>query len=852
MIKNYFIINNTLIPVIAGGSIESVGSTLTVSFDGSFANNPNTSKSSDILFTQLALGEGPIYRINPNGPQDIEIDDRYVDDLVNFNTNNTKQDIFIASYNTGALTQKPMPAFGKELVTNIRFNSPILLKSGLSSNPDVTAPASTSLLFYPTSPTDVLNPLDSIRIKLNVTDLKTSNIDGDEASQLSLAALIHPADELSNINNYIAGGGMIINSLVVGGMAAELEVKIPDTAKTNAGYRISVVKISDDIAEDGYTSEVEVIGFDEIRKTALSYPRTALAGYAVKSTDFRTDSIPIYTSLLKALIVDVPSNYNQPILEKGEVDWRQIEVPSSGSLSLTTRGYRLQNPGYDQLLTDPNPLIYIGPWDGTYKKDWTENPVWIIKYILTDVFNVPESAIDKYNFYSVAQYCDAVNPTTGRFEGVRGFSDGSFRFKPNDYLTGALETLLGLPEGTEVLERRFTCGLSVTDATDGYSLLSAIASSFRGVVSTSGGRIRLLVDRPDTLPVALFNETNVEKGSFVLSGITEEDVVTGVEVSYINFANHFKKETVTVDSENPQLIDFERRINIDAVGCTRKSQAIRLGKYLLDSNSLLKRKVQFTAFADASDLEIGDVISVAQQLSSTPYGYGGVVHSNSASGNSSVRVEHYTSPAMTEAIFTANTLPVSLKIFKQATNDIDYYLLSNTNYSFSTSSFTHAGYDLLDINIVAKMNKVTRVFSSYTSFSESETPSTGDLWALGEIDPTNVFSQKADKLFKVDDLNILTNGRVNITATEYESSLLTQIDNSAVSATSVTSLNLNYVTPPPPVLSLRSVPTRNKEGIIAYSAVVGASIDSSNYYVPVSTVINYGAITDIIDVFSQG
>ena len=851
MNKQYFLINNTLIPFISGGSVESIGSTLTVSFDGSSALNPNTSKSSDILFTQLAIGEGPIYRINPNGPQDIEIDDRYIDDLINFTTNNTKPEIFSTSYNTGTLTQRTMPAFGRELVTNVRFNSPIILKSGLSSNPDIVAPAVTSLLFYPTSPTDGLTPIDSIKIKFNVTDLKTTGTTGDDSSQLIVAVLIHPGTELSNINNYIAGGGMVITSLVVGGMATELEVKIPDSKKTNNGYRVSVVKISDDVAEDGYTSEIEVVGFDEIRKTAFSYPRTALAGYAVKSTDFRKDSIPTFSSLIKGLIVDVPSNYNQPVLKDGEVDWRQVEVPSTGADSYTSRGYRLQKSG-DTLLTDANPLIYLGPWDGSYKSDWTENPVWIIKYILTNVFNIPESAIDKYNFYSVAQYCDAVDSYTGRFVGVKGFADGSFRFKPNGFLTGTLETLIGLSEGTQILERRFVSGISITDTTDGYSLLSALASSFRGFVSSSGGRIRLIVDKPDTLPVALFNETNIDKNSFKLSGIREEDIVTGVDVSYVNLNNHFKKETLTLNSEDPRLIDYEKRISIDAIACTRKSQAIRLAKYILDSNSLLKRKVQFTAFADASDLEIGDVISVSQQISNTSYGYGGIIHSNSSTANGTVYLEHYTSPSMANSIFTSNTYPLGLKVFRQEKNTIDYYLLSNTNYQFSASAFTYSGYDLLNVTVLSRMNLATKVFSSYTTFTSGVSPSTGDIWALGEIDVNNVFLQKSDKLFKVDELTILTEGKVNITATEYESSMLSAVDNAAISATSSTSLNLNYVTPPPPVLSLRSIPAKTKEGTISYSAVFNASVDSSNYNVPVTTVINYGAITNIIDVLTQG
>lgn len=851
MIKTYILVQGLLVPFISGGSVESVGSTFAVSFDSSVANNPNTSKSSDIQFVQLALGEGPVYRINPNGPQDIEIDDRYIDDLVNFTTNNVKSEVFGYVYQTGTLTQASMPSFGREIINSVRFNSPVVLKSGLSSNPEVPAPAPASVLFFPTSPSDGLNPIDSVRIKLNVTDLKTTGLNGDESSQLTLAALVHPFDELSNINNYLAGGGMIITSLVVGGMAAELEVKIPDNKKSSAGYRVSVLKISDDVAEEGYTSEVEVTGFDEIRKSPFAYPRTAIAGYAVKSTDFRKDSLPTFTSLLKGLIVDVPSNYNQPILPSGEVDWRQIEVPSSGADSYATRGYRLQRTGA-QLLTEANPLIYVGPWDGTYKKDWTENPVWVIKYILTDVLGLPDSAIDKYNFYSVAQYCDAVDSATGRFIGVGGFADGGFRFKPNNYLTGVLENLLGLPAGTPIKERRFVLGLSITDNTDVYSVISGIASSFRGVVSYSSGKIRLIVDKPESLPVAMFNETNIEQNSFKLSGVREEDIITGVDVSYINFNDHFRKEVVTLDREDPSQIDFENKISIDAVACTRKSQALRLARYILDSNSLLKRKLQFTAYADASDLEIGDIISVSQQISNTAYGFGGVVHSNSSAGASNVYLEYYTSPPITDSVFSSNVNPLAIKIFSQSDNLIDYYLVSNTSYSFSNTGFSFNGSDIVDVTVVSKLNPFTKQFEAYSSFTANNYPKQGDLWALGEIDVKNVFNQTADKLFKVEQLSLLSDGKVTITATEYDQSILFAADNAALTSDSITSTNLNYVTPPPPILSIRAVPARDSQGVIAYRATITATTDTANYNVPVTTAINYGAITNIIDVISQG
>ena len=39
--------------------------------------------STDILFLTTGLGEGPVYRINPNGPQDIEVQDGNIDDMIN-------------------------------------------------------------------------------------------------------------------------------------------------------------------------------------------------------------------------------------------------------------------------------------------------------------------------------------------------------------------------------------------------------------------------------------------------------------------------------------------------------------------------------------------------------------------------------------------------------------------------------------------------------------------------------------------------------------------------------------------------------------------------------------------------
>lgn len=851
MIKQYAIINNKYIPLIYGYSVESVGSTISASFEGSFSFNPNTSKSTDILYMQLALGEGPVYRINPNGPQDIEIDDKYIDDLVNFSTNNTKSDTFVARYMMGTKTQKPMSSFFSEIVNSVRFSSPVQLKSGLSSSFDTPAPLKNSINFFPSSSSDDLSPIDSIRFKFLVKELRSETSFGIEPATLSLVALVHNRNETVDINNYIAGNGTIVNSIVEGSMAVEIEVKIPDEFKNSVGYRVSMLKISEDVAEQGYISELEAIGFDEVRKEQYAYPSTAIAGYAVKSTDFRTEQLPTYTSLLKGLIVDVPSNYNQPVLESGEVDWRQVELPTTGSFSPSVNGYRTQkNSSILQSSVDIN--IYEGVWDGSYKKDWTENRVWIIRHILINILGVPENTIDKYNFYNIAQYADAIDPKTGNFIGVSGFSDGSFRYKPNGYATEVSSALLGIPEGLEIKERRFVCGISIIDNINAWELITVLAAGMRTIIQTNGNKIRLVIDKADNLPVAIFNETNILDKSFKLSGIKEEDIPTGVEVSYIDFLDHFRKTSVLLDSSEILEEDRNKRISIDAVGCTRKSEALRLARYHLEVSRSSKRRVQFSTSYEASDLEIGDIISVSNKTAGLSYGFGGQLFSNSVSGSGEVFLEYYGYPAITSNVFTANTNPIVLKIFNQRNNKLEYYIANNSvgSYEFITTDNVVSGADVIKLSIVQRLNPLTNSFQDNTEFSVETAPQRYDLWALGEINPNNIQEDTGGKLFKVESL-AFSSDIVSIAATEYDSAIIEAIDLAPTYLEGKIIGNQNYITPPIPVLNLKSIPAKTNEGIISYNLLISSTTDSSNYSVPVTTYIRYGLVPNIIEIDSQ-
>jgi hypothetical protein len=850
--KHYFILNNKKIPLICGGSADSLGSTIEVTFDTSVAYSVNTSKSSDIHFVHLALGEGPIYRINPNGPQDIEIDGKFIDDLVNFSTNNAKQEVFSYTYNTGTVSQTPLVNFFPDIVNQVRFPSPITLKSGISTS-EVSATPETSVQFFQTSSFSSIAPINSIRLKFNITDLQFSDTNGSFPAQLSLAGLVHTADEALNINNYITGKGLLINSLITDSMIVESELVIPENFKSDLGYRVSALKLSPDVAEEGYTGEVEFLGFDELSKESYSYPRTATVGYAVKSSDFREGNIPNYTTLIKGLIVDVPSNYNQPILESGEVDWRQIEVAPSGDFSASTNGYRLQDSG-KTLIYDSNINIYKGIWDGTYKKDWTENYAWIIKYLLTDPVNglgLPEQAINKYSFYKAAQYYDAVNPSTGNFIGVKGFSDGTYRYKPNNFASSIPNALLGIPAGFEILERRFVCGATISDKTELLDIINSLASACRSIVTTFGNKIGLVVDQEEILPSAYFNEANIEANSFRLSGISDSEKITGVDVSYIDLANHFEKATLSLETSATSTIDIDNKLSIDAFGCTRKSQAIRLASYHLESRKNLRRKLQFKTFADASDLEVGEVIAISQRTVGTNYGFGGKIAENSNSGTSNAYLEHFTSPAITDDVFSANTNPLVLKVFRIEDNKLDYYLLNNSFYDLVATGNSTSGVDFLDLNISEKLNPVTKQFESNSQFSSKTAPKRGDLWALGEIDLNNIYGTNSGKLFKVDSLSIESDGSSSISAVEYDSNALSVSDNAASYYSESRGSSLRYVSPPPPILNLSFTPSKTPEGVVNYNILFNSTTNTENYNVPITTSIDYSIVPNIIEVFSQ-
>lgn len=815
--KNYVQQSNILVPKIVGGKGKGA----------SAKEDVNNLFSTDILFALTALGEGPLYRINPNGPQDIEINDSAIDDLINLNGDGSEnEDVFKTLSTAGTITQSPLRVFGESVTTPQSFASPVSLKKGNIATPTKVESQQTSARAW-----------DKIRFNFVVSAL----LDGDEEGNVYAHSLTVKITIKNSSFNEITSVTRTVTGKTTSEFKFSVTVVIPEASKDDNGYYFTVEKTSNESDKSRTQDQVRIIGWDEIENDDFAYPRTALIGYALKSANEHTGSVPTFSSMIKGLIVKVPSNYNQPVIYNSQtssydVDWREVEV---GSANRITYGYRLQDDTAT-VLTDANPQIYKGVWDGTFVYNWTQNPVWIILDILTNTtygLGIPIENIDKYKFYQVAMYCDSCDVTTGQFQGVAGISDGSYRYKPRGTFTSVKEVLRGLDLGTAIDERRFILDITISDQQQAMDSINTLCASFRAALVPSGGKITLAVDMPDEYPVMLFNETNIQDGSFKISGNKESDIVTAVEVSYIEPANHFKREVIRVDSadanDGRNIPKVDNTLNIDLKGVTRRGQALRMAQYQLAATKYQRRLVNFVTSIDALSLTPGDVISVSTRLSGINYGYGGKVTANSStSGNANVLLEHFTQPSISSATFTDNTYPIALRVIKTESDRMDLYVLSDVDYSLFSTNNVSIGNDLVEVRALQRYNPITKTLDSITSFSANDAPVAGDIWSLGEwTDVGNIYSNKAEKLFKVTELTKDSKEyTVDISAVEYIPNVYADADTFiSYEPTAYTDVQSSLVAPPPPSFKFYARPRKVSDGSVVVDGVLEESTDRSIY-----------------------
>lgn len=283
-----------------------------------------------------------------------------------------------------------------------------------------------------------------------------------------------------------------------------------------------------------------------ITQETLRYPNSALIGFNVSSESFQ--SVPEISAELLGLKIKVPSNY------------------------------------------DSARNVYSGVWNGQFKTEYNNNPVWVFYDLLTNPRYgcgqfIEQDDIDIYSLLSIAKYCD---------EEVSDGKDGK--------------------------EKRFEFNAYINNRSDAYEVLNSLAAAFRGMIYYAQGQIIATQDRPASV-VKQFSPANVivevaEGGeltqpAFVYEGTGLKARKTVALVSWNDKDDRYKSKIEYVEDKSAIDRYGIRELEIRALGCTSQGQAQRVGRWALITNLNETETVTFKVAAEGFFLMPGEIIEIA-------------------------------------------------------------------------------------------------------------------------------------------------------------------------------------------------------------------------------------------------
>ena len=374
--------------------------------------------------------------------------------------------------------------------------------------------------------------VDAVRIKVSVGQLTNQDTtNGDlNASSVTFA-----------VDRQVSGGGFVevINDTISGKTTTKYQRSYYVPLAGSGPWEIRVRRITADSTSSAIQNKTYLDSYTEVVESKLRYPNSALVALRVDASQF--SAIPRRSYDMKLLRVRVPVNY------------------------------------------DPGTRTYSGVWNGTFKIAWTDNPAWCFYDLVTSTRYglggyIPESQVDKWALYRVAQYCDQLVPN-----GLGGF------------------------------EPRFTCNLYLQTREQAYKVVQDMASIFRGMVYWSGGAITVTQDAPSDA-VYQFAPGNVVDGEFAYQGSSAKARHTVALVTWNDPEDFYRQKVEYVEDANGIARYGIVQSDVVALGCTARGQAHRLGKWLLFSEQSESEIVTFRTGLEGAVVRPGDVIKVADPV----------------------------------------------------------------------------------------------------------------------------------------------------------------------------------------------------------------------------------------------
>ena len=228
---------------------------------------------------------------------------------------------------------------------------------------------------------------------------------------------------------------------------------------------------------------------------------------------------------------------------------------------------------------DPVNRTYSGTWDGTFKWAWSNNPAWVLyDLIMNQRYGLDQRElgipVDKWSLYEVAQYCDEL-----------------------------------VPDNRGGMEPRYFMDMIVQSQVEAFQLVRDVCSAFRGMTFYNGESLSIIVDKPRD-PVYLFTADNVIDGVFVRTFPSEKTMYTSCNVMFDDEENQYEQDIEPVFNPDAAMRFGHNPTSITAIGCTRRTEANRRGRWILQTN-LSATTVSFSTGLEGMIPSCGDVIYVA-------------------------------------------------------------------------------------------------------------------------------------------------------------------------------------------------------------------------------------------------
>lgn len=359
------------------------------------------------------------------------------------------------------------------------------------------------------------------------------------------------------------------------------------TQKDNGDMVGSVVEYKIEMAVDGASYQTYLTGKIDGKNTTGGYDRsirvnlpqnfTSQVLIRVSRVTPDADGVKVADAFKVesyAEVIDAKFRYplTAMLYVEFDSDLFQNQIPT---ISLKKKWKIIQVPSN----YDPINRTYSGTWDGVFKWAWSNNPAWVLyDLIMNQRYGLDQRElgipVDKWSLYEVAQYCDEL-----------------------------------VPDNRGGMEPRYLMDVVVQSQVEAFQLVRDICSAFRGMTFYNGESLSIIVDKPRD-PVYLFTADNVVDGVFVRTFPSEKTMYTSCNVMFDDEENQYEQDIEPVFNPDAAMRFGHNPTSITAIGCTRRTEANRRGRWILQTN-LSATTVSFSTGLEGMIPSCGDVIYVA-------------------------------------------------------------------------------------------------------------------------------------------------------------------------------------------------------------------------------------------------